>query len=162
MYIQGKLIHPGDDLTECFAIRREVFIKEQGIPEELEFDELDSKALHCLIYSTEQQGKVEQKKAVATGRLLLLEDGTFKIGRIAVKKEERGKHYGDMLVKMLISKAFECGAKSILLSAQMKAVKFYETIGFHTIGESYMEDGIEHIRMELNQQNLCKTCQKEK
>lgn len=158
MYIQGKLIHPGEDLSECFKIREEVFVKEQGIPEELEFDDLDKTALHCLIFSTDN----EQNKAVATGRLILLEDGAFKIGRIAVRKEERGKHYGDMLVKILVSKAFECGAKTVNLSAQVRAVKFYESIGFKTVGEVYIEDGIEHIRMELDQHDLCKTCQKEK
>lgn len=162
MYIQGKIIHQGEDLTECFKIRKEVFVEEQGIPEELEFDKLDNSALHCLIFSTDNQTKDEHKKAVATGRLLLLEDGTFKIGRIAVRKEERGKHYGDMLVKMLISKAFECGAKKVVLSAQVRAVKFYETIGFKIVGKIYMEDGIEHIGMELSQQDLCKTCQKVK
>lgn len=160
MYIQGKLIHPGEDLTECFNIRREVFVEEQGIPEELEFDDLDKTALHCLIFSTENHQSNEQNKAVATGRLILLEDGTFKIGRIAVRKQERGKHYGDMLVKMLISKAFECGANNVKLSAQIRAVKFYESIGFKTVGEIYNEDGIEHIGMELNQTDLCKTCQK--
>ncbi len=162
MYIQGKLIHPGEDLSECFKIRKEVFVEEQGIPEELEFDNLDKTAIHCLIFSTENIEVMEQNKAVATGRLILSEDGTFKIGRIAVRKEERGKHYGDMLVKMLISKAFECGARNVKLSAQVRAVKFYESIGFTTLGKVYMEDGIEHIGMELKQQDLCKTCQKVK
>lgn len=162
MYIRGKIIHQGEDLTECFKIRKEVFVEEQGIPEELEFDELDKVALHCLIFSTDNEQKEGNEKPVATGRLLLLENGTFKIGRIAVRKEERGKHYGDMLVKMLISKAFECGATKVILSAQVRAVKFYETIGFKTVGEKYIEDGIEHISMELEQQDLCKTCQKVK
>ncbi|ABX44285.1 GNAT family N-acetyltransferase [Lachnoclostridium phytofermentans] len=162
MYIQGKLIHPGEDLTECFEIRKEVFVKEQGIPEELEFDDLDQTALHCLIFSTDNEQNKEQNKAVATGRLILLEDGTFKIGRIAVRKEERGKHYGDMLVKILISKSFECGAKTVKLSAQVRAIKFYESIGFKTVGDVYIEDGIEHISMQLEQQDLCRTCQKEK
>ncbi|WP_312372744.1 GNAT family N-acetyltransferase [Lachnoclostridium sp.] len=162
MYIQGKLINPGEDLSECFKIRKEVFVEEQGIPEELEFDDLDKTALHCIIFSTGNEQNEEQSKAVATGRLLLSEDGTFKIGRIAVRKDERGKHYGDMLVKILISKAFECGAKTVMLSAQVRVVKFYESIGFKTMGEVYMEDGIEHISMKLDQQDLCRTCQKEK
>jgi predicted GNAT family N-acyltransferase len=162
MYIRGKLIHPGEDLSECFKIRKEVFVEEQGIPEILEFDEFDKTALHCLIFSTVNEQNEELNKAVATGRLILFEDGTFKIGRIAVRREERGKHYGDMLVKILISKAFECGAKTVKLSAQVRAIKFYESIGFKTVGGVYMEDGIEHMSMTLDQQDLCRACQKEK
>lgn len=147
MYIQGKYLLGGvDDIKECLAIRKEVFGGEQQFlvagSENLE----DKDAIFVLAYETNEQG---EENPVATGRLIFLENW-FKIGRIAVKKECRGKHYGDFVVRMLLEKAFSMGAKEVFVGAQAHAISFYERIGFVKQEEEYYEDGVYHLTMKIN------------
>ena len=108
--LEGRYLFFGDDLTDARRIRYEVFEKEQKVPHEIEFDNLDDEAIHVVVY--------EDQKPVGTGRLLF--DGeNYKIGRIAVIKEERGKKYGDFVVRMLIDKAFLMGAKRVYANVQL-------------------------------------------
>ncbi|MDD5936123.1 MAG: GNAT family N-acetyltransferase [Clostridiales bacterium] len=158
MYIEGKFITYPEDLKEVYSIRREVFIEEQNIPETEEFDEYDKKAIFCVLYEENNSFNTQEKMAVATGRLVLLEDGSYKIGRIAVRKQFRGLQYGDMLVKMLVNKAFISGAKEVYVGAQIQAKGFYQKIGFKEIGDEYLESNIPHIKMVLLPQNICKKC----
>ena len=158
MYIQGRFKSFLDDLTEVYEIRREVFIEEQHKTEQEEFDEYDKEAIFCIVY--EENKNDEEKNPVGTGRLVRLKNGLFKIGRIAVKKEYRGKQYGDMLVKMLVNKAFMCGATEVYVGAQVNAKGFYEKIGFKVYGEIYMEANIPHLEMLLKKEDLCKLCKK--
>jgi predicted GNAT family N-acyltransferase len=161
MYIQGKFKVASDDLTDIFEIRRKVFIEEQGIPCEEEFDTYDNDAVFCVVYEPKEMKDDEGKEeviSVATGRLVLLEDGRYKIGRVAVLKEYRGRKYGDMVVKMLVNKAFMSGAMMVYISSQISAKGFYQTIGFEEYGEIYMEAGIEHIGMILYRDKLCTSC----
>lgn len=161
MYIQGKFKEPNDDLTDVFDIRRKVFIEEQGVLEESEFDEYDKSAIFCVVYEPKKSNSDSEKEelvSVATGRLILLEDGRYKIGRIAVLKEYRGRKYGDMVVRMLVNKAFLSGATKVYISAQTRVIDFYHKIGFQEYGDEYLEDGIEHISMVLEQGKLCTMC----
>lgn len=152
--VQGKYLYYGDDLTDVYYIRRKVFIEEQGIPEENEFDENDQISVHALVYDNE-----DDNKPVATGRVY--HDGiNYRIGRIAVLKEERGKYYGDFIVRLLVNKAFMSGAEEVKISAQTLAVPFYEKIGFKTYGDIYEEDGSDHIAMEVKLGAICKKCDK--
>lgn len=154
MPVQGKYLYYGDDLSEAFQIRKEVFQYEQGVSEQEEFDEIDDLAVHVVIYSNENP-----KKPVATGRVFF--DGNdYYIGRVAVLKDERGKYYGDFAVRMLANKAFLAGANEILIHAQLSAVSFYEKIGFITYGDVFIEAGIKHISMRLVAGSLCKKCDK--
>lgn len=157
MYIQGRYLLGGlHDISACLAIRSEVFGGEQqffsaGI------EDLDDKdAIFVLAYEKDEQG---EEIPVATGRLIFLED-RFKIGRIAVRKEFRGKHYGDFVVRMLIDKAFSMGAKEVFVGAQSHAIPFYEKIGFVKQEEEYWEDGIYHLMMKLISSNCLKDCTK--
>lgn len=161
MYIQGKFKEFNDDLSDIYEIRRKVFIEEQGVPEKEEYDEYDKSAIFCVIYEpnkNSQNNEEENLKSVATGRLVLLEDGRYKIGRIAVLREYRGKQYGDMVVKMLVNKAFLSGASEVYVGAQIRAKGFYQTIGFEEYGVPYMESGIEHVGMVLHEDKLCTKC----
>ncbi|MFW5651097.1 MAG: GNAT family N-acetyltransferase [Acetivibrio ethanolgignens] len=149
MIVKGVYLNGENDLGDAFEIRRKVFIEEQGVPEELELDEMDAYAIHALVYV--------EGKAVATGRIIY--DGyTYKIGRVAVLKEERGKQYGDFIMRMLIDKAFLHGAEEVILGAQLTAVGFYEKLGFEKYGEVFDDAGIPHIHMKLKRENLCKKC----
>ena len=123
-------------------LRIEVFVKEQGVPVENEFDDLDLQVPHLVIFLGGE--------AVATGRIVPYGDNTVKIGRIAVKKEKRGLHLGEKVVLELLRKAKEDGAKTVYLGAQTHAVGFYEKCGFSLVGTpEYMEENIPHYDMYL-------------
>lgn len=118
------------------AIRQEVFIREQGIDPELEFDGLDDRAIHALVYA--------DGVPVATGRIL--DDGH--IGRIAVLREYRGQGLGEKVVLSLINKAEEKGCSRVYLGSQTQATNFYLKLGFSPYGSEFMEAGIPHMWME--------------
>lgn len=147
--VKGVYLNGEDDLSDAFDIRRKVFIEEQKVAEELEMDGMDAYAIHAVAYA--------EGKAVATGRIIYDGD-TYKIGRVAVLKEERGKQYGDFIVRMLADRAFLHGAKEVLLGSQLHAVGFYEKIGFEPYGEVFDDAGIPHIHMKLKRDALCKKC----
>ena len=85
------MIERTDDIDACLAIRREVFIDEQGVPEAEEIDDLDAGAIHLL-------ARDDQGRPMGTARLLVL-DGTGKIGRVAVRKPARGTGLGAALIR---------------------------------------------------------------
>lgn len=151
--IQGKYLYYGDNLSEVFNIRRKVFVDEQGVKEEEEFDDYDDLAVHALVYDN------GNSKPVATGRVY--HDGkNYRIGRIAVLKEERGKYYGDFVVRLLVNKAFLSGAEEVFINAQVAAVPFYAKIGFQSYGDIFEEAGIKHISMKVELNNICQKCDK--
>lgn len=124
-------------------LRIEVFVKEQGVPLENEFDNYDLLVPHLVIF---QDGE-----AVATGRIIPYGEKMVKIGRIAVKKSKRGLHLGEKIVLELLKKAKSDGAESVLLGAQTHAVGFYEKCGFtRTDSPEYLEENIPHVDMYLN------------
>lgn len=144
-----------DHMEEIAPIRREVFGAEQGWSEEILFNETDEISIQAVVYKD-----IDRTIPVGVGRLHKTENGEdYKIGRIAVKKDERGQGYGDFIVRMLVDKALMMGADRVLVGAQPHAVAFYQKIGFRSLGETYMEAGIEHTVMEIKQSTICKGCQ---
>lgn len=124
-------------------LRIDIFVKEQGVPVENEFDDFDMQVPHLVIFS--------DGEAVATGRVIPYGEDTVKIGRIAVKKEKRGLHLGEKIVLELLRKSKEDGAKVVRVGAQTHAVGFYEKCGFRLLGTpEYMEENIPHYDMILN------------
>ena len=117
-------------------IRQTVFIDEQGFS--YEFDEQDNDATHVLVFLDGQPA--------ATGRLFC-KDGEWHIGRVAVRKELRGKHLGECVMNALCEKAKERGAVEMGISAQCRARGFYEKIGFIAHGDVYLDEYCEHIAM---------------
>jgi predicted GNAT family N-acyltransferase len=143
--IKGVFLFGTDDLDDVYKIRREVFHIEQGIDLVFEFDDLDQEAVHVLIK--------EDNENVATGRLVY--DGhKYKIGRIAVLKDYRGKGYGGFVVRMLLDKAFEMGAYKVLVHSQEQVVPFYEGLGFRSVGDTFIEANISHVPMEISKDQL--------
>jgi predicted GNAT family N-acyltransferase len=119
-------------------IRFTVFVEEQGVPREIELDEMDERSVHALAF--------EDGKAVATGRLL--PDGH--IGRMAVLKDWRGRGIGSEILRALIDKARQRGDREVMLSAQVHAAPFYRRHGFVEEGAEYLEAGIPHRDMRRN------------
>ncbi|MBC5786239.1 YbgC/FadM family acyl-CoA thioesterase [Ramlibacter sp. USB13] len=121
-------------------IRTEVFVREQRIPADLEWDEDDARSVHAVAYNRLGQ-------PVATGRLLPAQDGTAKIGRMAVHQVLRGRGFGEQVLRALAAQAQRRGDKGIELHAQRTAREFYARMGFQPQGEPYDEAGIPHITM---------------
>jgi predicted GNAT family N-acyltransferase len=117
------------------AIRYEVFVDEQNVPEELEIDGLDGKAKHVLTFV--------DGVPMGTGRIL--SDGH--IGRVAVLKNYRGLGIGKSIMKELIKCAQDMSLEKVWLSSQWHAHSFYLDLGFVCVGEVYKEAGIDHIKM---------------
>ena len=118
------------------AIRETVFIREQSVPEEMEWDGLDPSCIHVLAWN----GSGE---AIGTARLQMM--GT--IGRMAVLDGWRGRGVGSALLQTLLDLALRQGLARVTLSAQAHAVGFYERAGFLAIGEPFMDAGIPHRKM---------------
>ena len=159
MYIKGKMKTNQDDLTDVYYIRQKVFQEEQKIPELLERDEYDNQAYFAVVYKVEESLDLkETMKAIATGRLICDKENNFKIGRIAVLPEERGKQYGEMIVKMLINKAFTLGANEVYVGAQTHAIGFYEKMGFICCGTEYIDLGKKHLKMLISSNSVVENC----
>ena len=129
-----------DDISDALMIRDTVFVGEQNVPVEIEHDTYDKTAMHLVVYA--------EGLPVGCARMVPTDYG-FKLGRIAVLKEERGKHYGDLIMRLLLFKAFQMNAKEVHLGAQLHAAEFYFRFGFERDGENYMEAGIEHVPMKV-------------
>ena len=118
------------------AIRAKVFIEEQGVPQELEWDGLDEHAYHVMALAADGT-------PIGTGRLL--QDGH--IGRVAVLQEWRGKGVGRALLDLLLVVANKMGYEEVKLNAQVRVVDFYLRRGFVAQGKEFMEAGIPHVAM---------------
>ncbi|MGI4849791.1 MAG: GNAT family N-acetyltransferase [Janthinobacterium lividum] len=118
------------------AVRDEVFVTEQAIPVELEWDDMDAVSLHAVACNANGE-------PIGTGRLL--PDGH--IGRMAVSRAARGTGVGGLLLQALMQQARARGDAAVVLSAQAHALPFYQRHGFVPQGEPYMEAGISHVSM---------------
>jgi YbgC/YbaW family acyl-CoA thioester hydrolase len=123
-------------------LRTEVFVQEQEIPQDLEWDEHDVTALHALVVN-----KLGQP--VATGRLLQPQPKIAQIGRMAVSKPLRGGSLGRMVMDAFIEAARKRGDHEVILHAQCSAERFYRRMGFKAHGEVFQDAGIDHIEMRL-------------
>lgn len=125
--------------AELSAVRRAVFIEEQHVPEDLEWDGEDEAAIHVLACD-------DRRTPIGTGRLLL-HDGLGHIGRMAVVKPWRQKSVGSEILLALLDAARTHDCVSLLLNAQTYAVPFYERFGFAREDGEFMDAGIPHQRM---------------
>ena len=121
-------------------LRTEVFVDEQKVPAEMEWDEADHTALHCVAVN-------RMGMALATGRLLVHAPGVARIGRMAVKKPMRGSDLGARVLHALMDEARARGDRQVVLHAQCSAEGFYKRAGFAPHGAVFEEAGIAHIEM---------------
>ncbi len=128
--------------TQARAIREAVFIKEQGVPAALEHDAADADALHVVAFNRLGQ-------ALGTGRLVAVEPGVAKLGRLAVLAGVRGAAIGRPLLMALVEGARQRGDHEVILHAQASAVGFYLRAGFAPRGAPFEEAGIAHQAMAL-------------
>jgi YbgC/YbaW family acyl-CoA thioester hydrolase len=124
------------------AVRTEVFVAEQGIRAEDEWDVDDATAVHAVVFN-----RLEQP--LATGRLLQHAAGVGRIGRMAVIRAMRGSGLGARVLRALLDAAWARGDQEVILHAQRSAEGFYRRLGFVPRGAAFEEVGIEHIEMAM-------------
>ncbi|WAX80522.1 GNAT family N-acetyltransferase [Streptomyces sp. KMM 9044] len=138
-----------DDLRACFAVRKEVFVAEQKVPEDLEHDAYDAGAVHVL--AAGQDGS-----ALGTGRLLHGGAAAAKtgddasvgsLGRLAVMRRARGLGVGAALVRGIEEAARTRGLTAVDLHAQTHALGFYERLGYGAYGPEFPDAGMPHRAM---------------
>ncbi len=138
MKINVKIITSENNLKIAFAIRKKVFVEEQKVPEDIEWDEFEYNANHVLAYI--------QDKPVGTARWRQTRKGV-KLERFAVLPEFRSFGVGKNLVQFILNELMN--SETIYLHAQEHVIKFYEYFGFVKKGSKFFEADIPHWLMEL-------------
>ena len=140
--MESKRITNADELQKAFHIRKEVFVKEQGVPLEDEFDEYDElnslSAEHMIVYY--------HKHPVGTGRIRIV-NGIAKLERICILQPFRKLGIGKVIINTLEGIAQEKGISHVKLHGQTHAEGFYHKLGYQTSSDEFMEDGIPHFVM---------------
>jgi len=124
----------------AFSVRRKVFVEEQGVPLNLELDELDKTADHFVVYSADNP--------IGAGRIREVTVGVGKVERVCVLPDYRGQHLGNLIMNKLEMHALNKGLHKILLNAQAYAVPFYEKLGYIITSPEFMDSDIPHRAME--------------
>ena len=135
-----KLVSSERELKSAFEVRRQVFVEEQGISEELELDEYDREALHMVVK--------DKERVIGTARIRFLVTGQAKLERMAVLKHFRRRGIGRDIISFLIAELRNRQIGQVLLHAQYSAVAFYRSCGFEKSGLPFWEAGIKHIKMQ--------------
>ncbi len=144
-----KILESKEELNLGFALRIEVFVKEQKVPIELELDEKDHSK------NTVHIGYFDNNKLIGVARLIDIDKDVIHIGRVAIDKEYRGQGIGHELLIGCENIAQQILKRKIIieLSAQIQAEKFYESLGYNRVNDTiYLDAGIEHVdmRKEIN------------
>ena len=130
------------DLAHAFKLRELVFIEEQGIAREIEFDGLDDRCRHLLAMIGD--------RPVGTLRIRETGERSAKIERVVVLKSERGRQIGARMMQAALERTRDLGLDTVKIHAQTYAEPFYAKLGFVAYGDEFDEDGIPHIAMHAD------------
>ena len=139
-----KILESKEELNLGFALRIEVFVKEQNVPIELELDDKDHSD------NTVHIGYFHDDKLIGVARLIDMDKDVIHIGRVVIDKEYRGQGIGHELIIGCENIAQQILKRKIIieLSAQIQAEKFYESLGYNRVNDTiYLDAGIEHVDM---------------
>ena len=127
-------------LAAAFAIRRAVFVDEQGVDPALEWDDAETDATHLLLVANE--------RPIGAARGRVVDADTIKAERVAVRRSARNEGWGRRLMAAVEAVGVEADAGRCLLHAQRRVEEFYHALGYRTVGEPFEEAGIPHVKME--------------
>ena len=133
-----KILHGDEDLNDAYKIRQLVFIEEQKVPSELEWDEMDKIATHFILYFNDIP--------IGTARTFV-KDGIWYIGRMAVLKEYRNQGYGKLIMEYVLNYLKNKNPNKIIIYAQTTVLGFYKKFGFSEYGNEFFDAGIKHKAM---------------
>ncbi|WP_336133538.1 GNAT family N-acetyltransferase [Natronomonas amylolytica] len=134
-----RCVETDEELADALAVRREVFIEEQGVPEDLEIDGNDEEAIGFVAYDGDEP--------VGAARLRAYDDSTAKVERVAVVERERGTGLGREIMAVVEDTARSEGYERVILHAQAPVIGFYERLGYEITSEEFEEAGIPHREM---------------
>ena len=134
-----KLVTGDDELQEAFEVRKQVFVREQGISEDLVFDGHDREALHIVVEDGE--------RVIGSARVQLLAANHAKLERMAVLEPYRRKGIGREMLLFLDTVWKDKQVQQVIIHAQLEVVPFYKLCGFDELGLPFQEAGIKHIKM---------------
>jgi predicted GNAT family N-acyltransferase len=129
-----------DGLSQLKNIRDKVFIQEQKVTPQLEWDGMDEKAIHFLVFN--------DKAAIGCARAIVIKDH-MQLGRMAVLKEYRGQGIGTALIEKAMTTAKLNQLSAIYISAQCHAIDFYKKFGFEVTSDIYLDAEIPHSRYDI-------------
>jgi predicted GNAT family N-acyltransferase len=130
-----------DGLSQLKNIREKVFIQEQKVTPQLEWDGMDEKAIHFLVFN--------DKAAIGCARAIVIKDH-MQLGRMAVLKKYRGQGIGSALIEKAMTTAKLNQLSAIYISAQCHAIDFYKKFGFEVTSDIYLDAEIPHRDMTLD------------
>jgi predicted GNAT family N-acyltransferase len=134
------LVTSDSELEGAFAVRRQVFVEEQSIPEDIELDEHDREALHMVVKDGD--------RVIGTARVLFLSTRLAKIERMAILQPFRRRGIGKGIISFLSKELKNRQVEQVILHAQYAVVDFYKSCGFEETGSPFWEAGIKHIKMQ--------------
>jgi predicted GNAT family N-acyltransferase len=129
-----------DAFPDAYEVRRDVFIEEQGVAEDIEMDGNDDAATHVVCY--------DDDCPVGTARVRFVDEDTAKAERVAVRADYRGEGLGRRLMDALEAEARDAGAARMDLHAQTAVEGFYQRLGYETVSDEFIEADIPHVEME--------------
>lgn len=135
-----KLVESESELRGAFEVRRRVFVEEQGIAEELDFDGNDGEALHMVVK--------DGAEVIGTARVRFLNAKQAKLERMAVLDGFRRMGIGRGITAFLIEELRNRQVEQVVLHAQYEVIAFYKSCGFEETGSPFLEAGLKHIEMQ--------------
>lgn len=146
--LEFKLIYGKDGYERTKKLRNDVFVEEQGF--RYDYDDKDDISWHIVGY--------ENGSVIGAARMYKLSETSYKIGRVAVRKDCRHNYIGDLMMKTLQDKIVGLGAIEAVVSSQIEARGFYEYEGYEAEGDEYLEEGALHILMKKDLSKPCRRC----
>lgn len=134
-----ETISTKQQLNVALNIRDIVFVQEQKVAPDLEYDGLDHDAIHVIGYLKDEP--------IATGRIRLI-DQSGKLERIAVLKQYRRKSYGTQIIEYMEQILQQQNYTKAILNAQTQAIDFYKNLGYKVVSDEFMDANIPHVTME--------------
>lgn len=135
-----KLVTSETELNGAFDVRRQVFVKEQGVAEDEEYDGYDSESLHVVVKDGD--------RVIGTARVQFPTTNQAKIERMAILEPFRRKGIGGRIMAFLYEELRNRQVKQVVLHAQYPVIAFYRSCGFKETGSPFWEAGIKHIKMQ--------------
>jgi predicted GNAT family N-acyltransferase len=139
MELRVTIAETAEEKNAALALRWDVFVQEQRVPESLEQDEWDATATHFLAYAGDD--------AVGTARLRPVGPKVAKVERVAVLSPYRKRGIGRALMDKIERYAKDLGMSEMILHAQDRAVPFYKKLGYRVLGDPFEDAGIPHLKM---------------
>ncbi|WP_137291363.1 GNAT family N-acetyltransferase [Natronorubrum halophilum] len=137
--IDIRVVDTEREREDVFEVRQDVFVAEQGVDEDLEYDEHEETATHFVAYDADEP--------IGAARLREPKDGVGKVERVAVLESRREDGIGRAVMNAVEERARARGLESLTLHSQTRAAGFYRRLGYERYGEEFEEAEIPHVEM---------------